>query len=193
MKKLILCTAAVFSLLFAGCAADVAPASEELRQACGGIAGLPCPDGYLCVDDPRDDCDPQNGGADCMGICRRDRCTYDDPSKTYVGRSLAECQVIRFVCDPGSEHFADECGCGCQETASACAERVRCPRGSEWNEDTCSCELVLVPVPDPIIVLPGRKCGETTCGAGMVCCNASCGICTPPGGACTQQICPSIR
>jgi len=27
-------------------------------------------------------------------------------------------------------------------------------------------------------------CGPTVCPAGQVCCNASCGICTPPGGAC---------
>lgn len=38
---------------------------------CGGIAGFPCPEGYTCVDDPSDDCDPTRGGADCGGICRR--------------------------------------------------------------------------------------------------------------------------
>jgi hypothetical protein len=32
-------------------------------------------------------------------------------------------------------------------------------------------------------------CGPTTCAAGQVCCNKSCGICTPPGGFCTQQVC----
>lgn len=36
---------------------------------CGGIAGIPCPDGNECIDDPNDDCDPANGGADCGGIC----------------------------------------------------------------------------------------------------------------------------
>ncbi|KAL2129562.1 hypothetical protein VTI74DRAFT_7611 [Chaetomium olivicolor] len=36
---------------------------------CGGIAGVQCEDGKKCVDDPRDDCDPKNGGADCGGIC----------------------------------------------------------------------------------------------------------------------------
>ncbi|KAK4097551.1 hypothetical protein N658DRAFT_500258 [Parathielavia hyrcaniae] len=36
---------------------------------CGGIAGFVCKDGKKCVDDPRDDCDPYNGGADCAGIC----------------------------------------------------------------------------------------------------------------------------
>jgi len=36
---------------------------------CGGFAGLRCRDGRRCVEDPRDDCDPRNGGADCGGIC----------------------------------------------------------------------------------------------------------------------------
>jgi hypothetical protein len=39
------------------------------RRSCGGIAGLPCPAGYVCVDDPGDECDPATGGADCPGIC----------------------------------------------------------------------------------------------------------------------------
>ncbi|MBX7115300.1 MAG: hypothetical protein K1X64_13305 [Myxococcaceae bacterium] len=38
-------------------------------QFCGGLAGLQCPTGLTCVDDPSDFCDPQNGGADCGGIC----------------------------------------------------------------------------------------------------------------------------
>jgi hypothetical protein len=36
---------------------------------CGGIAGIPCPDGSQCVDDPSDSCDPDAGGADCGGMC----------------------------------------------------------------------------------------------------------------------------
>jgi hypothetical protein len=32
-------------------------------------------------------------------------------------------------------------------------------------------------------------CGPRTCPAGQVCCNESCGICTEPGGFCTQQFC----
>lgn len=35
----------------------------------------------------------------------------------------------------------------------------------------------------------GEPCGSTVCAAGLVCCNASCGICTPPGGACIQIAC----
>jgi hypothetical protein len=36
---------------------------------CGGIAGIPCPGGLTCVDDPSDTCDPAHGGADCGGLC----------------------------------------------------------------------------------------------------------------------------
>jgi hypothetical protein len=37
---------------------------------CGGFFGLPCPDSSMtCVDIPGDSCDPQNGGADCPGMC----------------------------------------------------------------------------------------------------------------------------
>lgn len=42
-----------------------------------------------------------------------------------------------------------------------------------------------------ILVCPNDKtpCGDATCGRDEVCCNASCGICTPPDGVCTQEIC----
>jgi len=33
------------------------------------------------------------------------------------------------------------------------------------------------------------ECGATTCAEGLVCCNPSCGICTPPGSACIQIAC----
>jgi len=37
---------------------------------CGGFAGIPCEQkGAICVDDPRDDCDPKKGGSDCGGLC----------------------------------------------------------------------------------------------------------------------------
>jgi hypothetical protein len=42
------------------------PADAEF---CGGIAGFACPERLQCIDDPRDDCDPTNGGADCGGAC----------------------------------------------------------------------------------------------------------------------------
>jgi len=34
-----------------------------------------------------------------------------------------------------------------------------------------------------------QQCGTVTCTGNTHCCNASCGICAPPGGFCTQQFC----
>ena len=39
-------------------------------QACGGIAGIKCPEGQVCVDYPSDNCDPTGGDVDCPGICK---------------------------------------------------------------------------------------------------------------------------
>ncbi|HJL18466.1 MAG TPA: hypothetical protein RMH99_22570 [Sandaracinaceae bacterium LLY-WYZ-13_1] len=36
---------------------------------------------------------------------------------------------------------------------------------------------------------PGEACGPVTCDPGLVCCNASCGICTEPGGSCIDLAC----
>jgi hypothetical protein len=35
----------------------------------------------------------------------------------------------------------------------------------------------------------GVRCGPNTCARGEICCNPSCGICTPPDGFCTEQFC----
>lgn len=37
---------------------------------CGGFAAIKCEGAdEICIDDPRDDCSPDTGGADCGGIC----------------------------------------------------------------------------------------------------------------------------
>jgi hypothetical protein len=59
------CTAAA-----AGVSIDHEGECKTEQQACGGIAGIRCPEGKTCVDDPSDDCDPKRGGADCPGICK---------------------------------------------------------------------------------------------------------------------------
>ncbi|AKT44165.1 hypothetical protein [Chondromyces crocatus] len=82
-------------------AADEQAADEQAAHAatrgepittCGGFTGQPCGGTNECVDDPSDDCDPQNGGSDCGGICvgamcggfagipcSRDHVCLDDP------------------------------------------------------------------------------------------------------------------
>jgi hypothetical protein len=51
------------------CSASGGAGSVCAATQCGGFAGLPCGKGEECIDDPTDDCDPNNGGADCGGIC----------------------------------------------------------------------------------------------------------------------------
>ena len=133
---------------------------DEPPVTCGGIAARPCPGLGTCSDDPSDDCDPQNGGADCGGIC------------TCLQNALC---VQGLVFDPSPS----VCDCVPEEEPSPCA-LVDCAPGS-------SCEVhdgAGVCVSDGSLA-----CGDSTCGAGDTCCNASCGICTPPGGACIQLAC----
>lgn len=166
--------------VLAGCASDVGSGTEELRQTCGGFAGIACPSGFECVDDPHDGCDPDLGGADCGGICRHVRRggQCNGPDKHYVSRDPSECAAIRYLCADGQEAFSDACGCGCQDVAGGCGIAALCIIGYVWDDRTCSC------VPDT-----QTACGTGFCPAGQECCNASCGICTEPGGVCTQQVC----
>lgn len=68
---------------------------------------------------------------------------------------------------------------------SACS-RGNAPSQGEPSATPSTGEEALEAVePSPL----GPECGRTSCNVGDVCCNASCGICTPPDGMCTQQVC----
>ncbi len=73
---------------------------------CGGIQGLLCPEGFTCVDDPTDDCDPATGDADCLGVCQP-ACQSD-----------ADCGAREFCCNPS-------CGI-CAPRGGNCIQRT-CP------------------------------------------------------------------
>lgn len=70
----------------------IAKAACIKPPACGGFAGIQCKSPLECVDSPFDSCDPDNGGADCGGICQ---CTI-----------LAKCAA-------GYEFNKDPAVCGC--------------------------------------------------------------------------------
>ncbi len=52
------------------CAKAKGGGAPPVPEFCGTIGNFPCPEGFTCVDDPRDDCDPESGGRDCGGFCR---------------------------------------------------------------------------------------------------------------------------
>jgi hypothetical protein len=115
-------------------------AEEEATIFCGGIAAFPCPDGYVCVDDPTDSCDPRRGGADCGGVCKRrgkpstSKCSYGDPNKTWVSKDPNQCATIRFFCAEG-QPFSNECGCGC-DTGASCGGNT-CGAGEYCCNESC--------------------------------------------------------
>ena len=70
------------------------PSQGGNAPMCGGIAAFECPGAGVCVDDASDDCDPENGGADCSGIC-----TCDDG--------------VLVLCAPGTIFDANPNVCSC--------------------------------------------------------------------------------
>jgi hypothetical protein len=171
------------------CPADAGPNDTcEPKQFCGGFAGIACPGGGKCVDDPSDSCDPNNGGADCGGIC----------------------QCIETVLCIQGYHFDSSpsvCACVPPENSDPCAT-VRCRAGTHCEAtggtascvaDTNPCAAILCLAGTTCVVRDGKgtcveppqpvTCGENTCTAGQYCCNSSCGICAPMGAACIQIAC----
>jgi hypothetical protein len=106
--------------------------------ACGGFAGLECPDGLVCTDDPGDDCDPQNGGADCGGICEPAPPAF---CGGFAGIACPEGQVC--VDDPGDDcdpkNGGADCGGICEPApeVTPCGgfANISCPKGQVCVDD----------------------------------------------------------
>ena len=110
----------------------IAGNAQQGGDFCGGIAGLPCPEGYTCVDDPRDDCDPLAGGADCGGICvvqHENACVDFCRSQGHTGRAFGDCVSN---CTSGHCSFDNDC----RTFSNYC--------------DGCSCRALGVSEPDPV-------------------------------------------
>jgi hypothetical protein len=153
---------------------------------CGGLAGLPCPEGFACVEDPSDSCDPATGGADCSGVCL----PIDDHNP---------CAAI--LCIEGTT-CCPQCGGICIPDYFTCSEdlcvrepcnRTMCGPGEYCCNESCSlcvglgqvCTDEYCPPTPP----PGEPCGSSVCAPGEYCCNESCGICAPLGGGCIELFC----
>jgi hypothetical protein len=79
------------------------------NAGCGGFAGIACAGLGECQDDPRDGCDPNNGGADCSGVC--------------------VC-APKVACDAGKKLDQKSCAC----VSDPCA-LVRCASGTKCVSD----------------------------------------------------------
>ncbi len=117
---------------------------DGVGDTCGGIAALQCDDGLWCkewqqgdIADPAGACHTElwcmsdaTAANDCANVihpmipgffsCPEFSCSWQacaapsDPRYTFVSNSVAQCQVIRFVCPPNEDFFSNACGCGCK-------------------------------------------------------------------------------
>lgn len=151
---------------------------------CGLLAGAMSACSSHEHPDPPEDLIPICGGFAGLACPGAGQCV-DDPSDSCdpdTGGAdcsgLCECNVLG-ICEKGTVWDDSPSVCGCVEQYDPCIAAL-CPAGTECVNDDG--EATCVP-------FEGVTCGDTTCDTGQVCCNASCGICTPPDGACIQIAC----
>jgi hypothetical protein len=155
---------------------------SEPPAFCGGIAAIPCPAGQECIDAPGDGCNPNNGGADCGGIC----VPATDPCATVRCRAGTRCEVndggqAECVPDPTTDPCAAvRCRAGtvCQLNEQGGAE---CVLGGPFCDGIAA---VQCPGIGECIDDPTDNCDPTSGGAdcGGVCICAQTASC-PPGTA----------
>jgi len=116
-------------------------------------------------------------GTHCESRGRRASCVADRQNC----QNDADCRLVDNYCD----------GCACEALSATSPDPVcsgtivacfRQPCGglvAVCQSGTCQTATASA----------GEACGPTVCPSGEVCCNASCGICTPPGGVCIQIAC----
>jgi hypothetical protein len=123
---------------------------------CGGLAGIQCPGGQRCIDDPSDTCDPKRGDADCFGLCVCDPMVLciagyvHGPNCTCVPETpVVHCGGIAGIQCPGGGRCVDDPGDSCDPNNGGadcggicqCIETVSCISGDVFDSSpgVCSC------------------------------------------------------
>ena len=134
---------------------------------CGGIAGIRCEDpSEICVDDPRDKCVPEKGGADCSGICVP---ASSQPGGQQCGAKTGKTCPAGYDCQ---ENKLDDCDPkkGFRDCPGICVKKVKNVPGP--TDQTCG-------------GVSGKKCAK-----GYVCFDNPKDGCDPKkGGAGCSGLC----
>lgn len=210
MKSFVFASLVSVGALCIGCAPQSEPTPEHEDSASRGEAvkgtGSCEAGGQLHCGGQSDDgcwCDTQCAAyGDCCGdvgtTCGTDECvvgqdsTCGDDAFCQPGICLAYCQPDDPGCCAPSQCVPDVPAPEACMTDESCGEGRVCDHSVCLNP--CPPDAICIaacfgqcvdaePEPEP------EPCGNTTCGEGTYCCNASCGICAPEGGFCTQQAC----
>jgi Kazal-type serine protease inhibitor domain len=211
--------------MMAGCAVNTPGPTDEERigeessmekaRFCGGIAGISCKNpNEICIDDPNDNCDPNQGGADCGGICVKKKehqfcggiagipcknpneiCIDDPNDNCDPNQGGADCGGIcvkKTHCDGKSKHCKDPSRTYVSHDPRQCQVILfLCVEGQQPFSDECGCGCE-----------PVRICGGLTgaqCKAGEYCsfapeaqCGAAdqTGVCEVRPTGCTKEYRP---
>lgn len=113
---------------------------------------------------------------------------------------IAKCVPFLEVPDKSMLCGSSVCGEGLECCNSSCGICVK--PGMMCTQQFCEKEEPVFPAPTTTSIVPmptvtktpglGSKCGDKKCASNQVCCNSSCGICTPPGGACIALYCGKL-
>jgi hypothetical protein len=152
----------------------------------------PCDPVPTCVDDPMPTPDPCTTTSCPAGtICKSHPVTCVRAPCPPVAECIPQVHCGGFAGKPcpgsGSCHDdpTDSCdpangGADCGGLC-VCKQPAACPPDRVWDDSPAVCDCVKVPA--------GEACGSKTCGDGEFCCNKSCSVCAPTGGACDSKAC----
>jgi len=162
---------------------------EPSGPFCGGFGGFECPGSGSCVDDATDDCDPNDGGADCSGVCEcnvRALCiqgfVFDESPEVCAcvpdEPEVDACATVR--CREGFECVVVDGDAVCQETVNPCAATT-CLEGTE-------CVVV---DGEAVCQEPFNPCAAATCPVGSECVvEDGEAVCQEPFNPCAAILCP---
>lgn len=151
---------------------------------CGGFAGLACPAGLECVDDPNDGCDPSAGGADCAGICQPpatqacggllglqcdagELCDYELEDICGAADQTGVCKPQPEFC---AEIYSPVCGCDGVTYSNECFANAAGTSISAVGECTSACEDAGNFCTSSTVCPADTVASDLACGGGQTCC-----------------------
>ncbi len=178
---------------YGDCCDDKATTCDLIQ--CGGFAGLPCPDGLVCVDNPADSCDPASGGADCGGMCveplqhcggftgllcdEGEYCHFELDQTCGFADQTGVCkpspdfciELFAPVCGCNGETYGNECKANAAGTSKAAAGECAPPAGSACETEGGFCTSGSICPADTVVLdasCDGSVPGGTCCKAWML-------------------------